>query len=86
MNKNEMKRKFYKVVDTIDNCCDTIIYNEHGVTIEKGLMLKDDYFITYGLEDNLIKLYAGDKELLQFNDESPILSMFEEVINLIYEN
>ncbi|WP_279230412.1 hypothetical protein [Clostridium thermarum] len=37
MNKNEVKKLFWKFVDGIEFCCDTITKNSAGVVVEKGM-------------------------------------------------
>lgn len=86
MKKCEIKKTFYKLVDILENCCDTTVKNKYGVITEKGMMLTENHFITYDLDSNLIRFYVDDEEVLEIDDESPIILMFKDVISLIYED
>ena len=57
MNKFEVKKLFWKVVDTIEGCSDTQVSNEAGVVVERGMTIENDYSIMFGLDDGVIRVY-----------------------------
>lgn len=77
------KKKFYQIVRGIEDCSDTVIENKHGVVMERGITLHDGQFITYHLEDNTINFYIDDEIILSIEEDSPIITMFEELISNI---
>ncbi|NFO47249.1 hypothetical protein FDB40_09975 [Clostridium botulinum] len=85
MKNIDIEKKFFKVVNFLEGCSDTIVKNKHGVIIERGTTIDDDNRITYGLDDNLIRFYSKGKEILSFGEKSPILLMFENIIEPINE-
>ncbi|MDU1315213.1 MAG: hypothetical protein E6940_14335 [Clostridium septicum] len=76
----EYRKKFYKAVNSLEYCSDTVIKNKHGVVMEKGITLHDGQFITYHLEDNTINFYIDDEVVLSIQEDSPLISMFEGLI------
>lgn len=78
--KNIYKKKFYKAVNSLKECSDTLIKNKHGVVMERGIALQDNEFITYHLEDNTINFYVDDEVILSIDEDSPLISMFEMLI------
>lgn len=83
--ENIYKKKFYKAVNCLEECSDTVIKNIHSVVIEKGITLNDNQFITYHLEDNTINFYVDDDVVLSIEEDSPLISMFEMLILNINE-
>ncbi|MGN0025454.1 MAG: hypothetical protein ACI33I_00425 [Clostridium sp.] len=78
--ENIYKKKFYKAVNCLEGCSDTVIKNKHGVVMERGIALQEGEFITYHLEDNTINFYVDDDVVLSIEEESPLISMFEMLI------
>lgn len=75
--ENIYKKKFYKAVNTLEECSDTVIKNKHGVVMERGIALQEGEFITYHLEDNTINFYVDDEIILSIGEDSSLISMFE---------
>ena len=59
------KKTFYKVVNSLENCSDTVIEDTHCVVIERGITLCDGQYITYHLEDNTINFYNNVEIILK---------------------
>ena len=78
--ENVYKKKFYKAVNCLEECSDTVIKNKYGVVMERGIALDDGQFITYHLEDNTINFYNDDDVVLSIEEDSPLISMFEMLI------
>lgn len=78
--ENMYKKKFYKVVNSLEDCSDTVIKNKHGVVMERGIALHDNQFITYHLEENIINFYVDNNVVLSIEEDSPLISMFEMLI------
>lgn len=78
--ENIYKKKFYKAVNCLEECSDTVIKNIHSVVMERGITLNDSQFITYHLEDNTINFYVDDDVVLSIEEDSPLISMFEMLI------
>lgn len=83
--KNLYKKKFYKAVNSLEECSDVVIKNKHGVVMERGLTLDDSQFITYHLEDNTINFYVDNDVVLSIEEDSALISMFEMLILNINE-
>ncbi|ELC8402541.1 hypothetical protein ACSXBY_03540 [Clostridium perfringens] len=86
MTKEQLyRKKFYKAVAYLEDCSEVTIHNECGVTMERGICLNDSDYITYHVEENTINVYVDYERVLSFDDESPIISMFEGLILSINE-
>ena len=57
MNKNEVKKLFWNLVNGIEFCCDTITENSAGVVVERGMALENDYSAMYVLDEGSIRIY-----------------------------
>ncbi|AJD30895.1 hypothetical protein FDE98_16695 [Clostridium sporogenes] len=80
MNKVEIKKLFWKLVDGIEYCSDTVVENEVGVIVERGMMLSNDYSIMFGLDDGAIRIYNKEhSSLIAFTEESEILFILKEL-------
>lgn len=84
MNKLAVRKLFWKIVNEIEGCCDTVIKNYKGVVIEKGMGLSNGYSILYNLDEGTLKI-CDDKfnAINTFTEESEILlvlkDLFEEI-------
>lgn len=78
--ENVYKKKFYKAVNSLEECSDTLIKNKHGIVMERGIALEEGEFITYHLEDNTINFYVDNDVVLSIEEDSPLISMFEMLI------
>ena len=81
MNKLEVKKLFWKIVNEIEEVSDTVVKNEAGVIVERGMMLSDDYSVMFGLDDGVIRIYKEHCPLLTFTDESELLMVFKELFD-----
>ncbi|BAQ14711.1 hypothetical protein CBB2_2601 [Clostridium botulinum] len=79
MNKVEIKKLFWKLVDGIEYCCDTTVENSAGVVVERGMQLSNDYSIMFGLDDGVIRIYKEQSPLIAFTEESEILLILKEL-------
>ncbi|WP_045517770.1 hypothetical protein [Clostridium sporogenes] len=80
MNKVEIKKLFWKLVDGIEYCCDTTVENSAGVVVERGMQLSNDYSIMFGLDDGVIRIYNKEHSpLIAFTEESEILFILKEL-------
>lgn len=84
--ENIYKKKFYKVVNFLEDCSDTVIKDVHGAITERGIMAsEEDELITYNSEDNTINFYVDDDVALSIEEGSPLISMFEMLISSMNE-
>lgn len=81
MNMQLKNRKlFWEMVRHIEGCSDCYIKNDQGVIIERGMLLKGDYSICFGLDDGVIRIYDDDhKVLFAFDENSSFLLALNEV-------
>lgn len=79
-SKQENKFKFYQGIGYLIECSDTVIKNEHGEVVERGISIQSNDYITYHLKDNTIKFYVNNEEVLVIGENSPLISMFEGLI------
>lgn len=80
MNKVEIKKLFWKLVDGIEYCSDTVIENKEGIVVERGMMLSNDYSIMFGLDDGVIRVYNKEQSpLIAFTEENEILFILKEL-------
>lgn len=84
--KNVYKERFYKAVNFLEECQDTVIKNEYEVIEEVGVEILNNHLITYHLEDNTINFYIKDDLLLSIEEDSPLLLMFEGLIDSVNED
>ena len=78
--------KFNKLKKELEYCCDTAMKNQKGAITEGGITIADGTSITYGYNDNLIHLYSNSKEILSFGEDSPLLDIFSEIVDIINES
>lgn len=77
--------KFNLAIRTIENISDVLVKNKQGVVIERGYNVTEGNFFTYGYDDDLIRVYVDGEEILSFDRKSPILEMFESLIDNMKE-
>lgn len=81
----ETKKIFWKLVNALEGVSDTIVKNEQGVVIEKGMKINSDYSIMYVLDKGTIKVCSFHNEsLLEFDGNSPIFEALSELFEQIY--
>lgn len=80
MNKIEIKKLFWKLVDEIEYCSDIVVENEAGVVAERGMMLSDDNSIMFGLDDGVIRIYNKENfPLIALTEESEVLLIMKDL-------
>ncbi|KIN82151.1 hypothetical protein [Clostridium botulinum] len=80
MNKVEIKKLFWKIVNGIEEVSDTVVKNKAGVVVERGMILSNDYSIMFGLDDGVIRIYNKEHfPLIAFTEESEILFILKEL-------
>lgn len=81
MTKEQIyRKKFYKAVSYLEDCSDTVIKNDCGVIMERGISISEGNYITYHVEEGTINFHVNYEEVLSFGDESPLIEMFENLI------
>lgn len=86
MNKNEIKKFFWKIVNEIEEVSDTVVKNEAEVVVERGMQLSNGYSIMYGLDDGVIRIYNKEHfPISAFTEESETLLILKEVFELLEE-
>ena len=81
MNQNEINELFNTGVSTILDCCDTTITTQQDEVIERGMCLFDEVCFSYVLEEGIIRLYVGNKEVIKFDENSPVLLAFKALLS-----
>jgi len=84
VDKIEVKKLFWKIVNVIEGCSDTIIKNGSGVITERGMTIENDYSIMFGLDDGVIRIYDNEHfPIAAFTEENEVLlilkDLFEEL-------
>lgn len=82
---NDRERIFYKIVDTLDTIADIKISDQNKIEKEVGMCIGEDNYITYCIDEDLIKFYIKDEEELVINKNSPLLYMLNTLFNEVYE-
>lgn len=77
--------KFSLAIRAMESIGDVLVKDKQGAVMEIGYGVKEDNFFTYVYDDDLIKVYVDGKEILSFDRKSPILDMFESLIDNIRE-
>lgn len=81
----ETKKIFWKLVNSLEGVSDTIVKNQQGVVIERGMMLSNDYSVMYVIDEGFIKICNSDNEsLLEFDEDSLLLEALSELFEDIY--
>lgn len=86
MNKNEIKKFFWKVVSSLEDCTDTVTKNNAGVVVETGMSINDDYSVMYGLDDGVIRIYNKEYfPIADYTEESEELLILKELFECLLE-
>ncbi|RRH41091.1 hypothetical protein EGL87_19075, partial [Clostridioides difficile] len=64
-----------KIVDTLDTIADIKIADQNKIEKEVGMCMGEDNYITYCIDEDLIKFYIKDEEELVIDKNSPLLYM-----------
>ncbi|EGT4533156.1 hypothetical protein REL12_016765 [Clostridioides difficile] len=70
---------FYGIKNTLDDIAEVQIKNKQGVLKEVGMLISDDEnsFITHCLDEDLIKFYIEDEEVLTIDKDNHLLYMLD---------
>ena len=80
MDKIEVKKLFWKLVNAVEENSDTVIKNKAGVVTERGIMISNDYSVMFGLDDGTIRVYNNEEfPIAAFTEESEILLILKEL-------
>lgn len=82
---NDRERIFYKIVDTLDTIADIKIADQNKIEKEVGMCIGEDNYITYCVDENLIKFYIKDEEELTIDKNSPLLYMLDTLFYEVHE-
>lgn len=84
MNKNEIKKLFWKIVNQVDGCSDCRVDDGEGNAVERGMLLSNNYCVLFGLEDGILRIYDDNhNELMRFTDESYELIALKELFEIL---
>lgn len=87
MNKHEIKKLFWKIVNEVEGCSDCIIKNAVGVVIERGMLLSNGYSVLFGLDDGILRIYDDvQNQIMSFTEESYELIALKEVFDILRES
>ncbi|HBE9573213.1 TPA: hypothetical protein KNI37_003587 [Clostridioides difficile] len=79
------ERIFYKIVDTLDTIADIKIADQNKIEKEVGMCMGEDNYITYCIDEDLIKFYIKDEEELVIDKNSPLLYMLNTLFYEVHE-
>ncbi|EJA6666132.1 TPA: hypothetical protein KOP76_003169 [Clostridioides difficile] len=82
---SDRERIFYKIVDTLDTIADIKISDQNKIEKEVGMCIGEDNYITYCIDEDLIKFYIKDEEELVINKNSPLLYMLDTLFYEVHE-
>lgn len=82
---NDRERIFYKIVDTLDTIADIKIADQNKIEKKVGMCIGEDNYITYCIDENLIKFYIKDEEELVIDKDSPLLYMLDTLFYEVHE-
>lgn len=82
---NDRERIFYKIVDTLDTIADIKISDQNKIEKEVGMCIGEDNYITYCIDEDLIKFYIKDEEELAIDKNSPLLYMLDTLFYEVHE-
>ncbi|WP_227856118.1 hypothetical protein [Clostridioides sp. ES-S-0048-02] len=83
---NDRERIFYKIVDTLDAIADIKIADQNKIEKEVGMCIGEDNYITYCIDEDLIKFYIKDEEELAIDKNSPLLYMLDTLFYEVHED
>lgn len=82
---NDRERIFYKIVDTLDTIADIKIADQNKIEKEVGMCIGEDNYITYCINEDLIKFYIKDEEELVIDKNSILLYMLDTLFYEVHE-
>ena len=83
MNKNEVKKRFWKIVNEVEGCSDCIIKNATGVVIERGMLFSNGYSVLFGLDDGVLRVYDdAHNPIMSFTENSVELVILKELFDI----
>lgn len=83
MNKYEVKKLFWKVVNIVEECSDTYVSNATGVVIERGMNLSNGCSVLFGLDDSVLRIYdENSKPIMHFTEDSKELVVLKELFEI----
>lgn len=82
---SDRERIFYKIVDTLDTIADIKISDQNKIEKEVGMCIGEDNYITYCIDEDLIKFYIKDEEELVINKNSTLLYMLDALFYEVHE-
>ncbi|EQK05174.1 Uncharacterised protein [Clostridioides difficile] len=82
---NDREKIFYKIVDTLDTIADIKIADQNKIEKEVGMCIGEDNYITYCINEDLIKFYIKDEEELVIDKNSILLYMLDILFYEVHE-
>lgn len=82
---NDREKIFYKIVDTLDTIADIKIADQNKIEKEVGMCISEDNYITYCINEDLIKFYIKDEEELVIDKNSILLYMLDTLFYEVHE-
>ncbi|HBF6021416.1 TPA: hypothetical protein KOS16_002142 [Clostridioides difficile] len=82
---NDREKIFYKIVDTLDTIADIKIADQNKIEKEVGMCIGEDNYITYCINEDLIKFYIKDEEELVIDKNSILLYMLDTLFYEVHE-
>ncbi|VIF92325.1 Uncharacterised protein [Clostridioides difficile] len=82
---SDREKIFYKIVDTLDAIADIKIADPNKIEKEVGMCIGEDNYITYCIDEDLIKFYIKDEEELVIDKDSPLLYMLDTLFYEVHE-
>ncbi|WP_227861397.1 MULTISPECIES: hypothetical protein [unclassified Clostridioides] len=82
---NDREKIFYKIVDTLDTIADIKIVDQNRIEKEVGMCIGEDNYITYCINEDLIKFYIKDEEELVIDKNSILLYMLDTLFYEVHE-
>lgn len=82
---NAREKIFYKIVNTLDTIADIKIADQNKIEKEVGMCISEDNYITYCINEDLIKFYIKDEEELVIDKNSILLYMLDTLFYEVHE-
>ncbi|HFL2455976.1 TPA: hypothetical protein ACG3KT_002364 [Clostridioides difficile] len=82
---NDREKIFYKIIDTLDTIADIKITDQNKIEKEVGMCIGEDNYITYCINEDLIKFYIKDEEELVIDKNSILLYMLDTLFYEVHE-
>ncbi|CCL06816.1 hypothetical protein QQO65_01500 [Clostridioides difficile] len=82
---NDREKIFYKIVNTLDTIADIKIADQNKIEKEVGMCISEDNYITYCINEDLIKFYIKDEEELVIDKNSILLYMLDTLFYEVHE-